>query len=106
MAKAEPTIIVNITPKALKVKGAAEVMQTSEMVVRNLVKAGVIKAMKLPRLTISLREIERAIDFIMESQIDLGDFAAKRFEEIPESKLIEIKEYMDTHKVVRKFNVI
>lgn len=106
MAKAEPTIIVNITPKALKVKGAAEVMQTSEMVVRNLIKAGLIKAMNLPALTISVKEIERVIDYITDSQIDLKDFAAKRFEEIPESKLIEIKEYMDTHKVVRKFNVI
>lgn len=79
------TMVVKIEPKALKVKDAAKVMQTSERVLRNLIRAGFIRAMKLPTMTISIKEIERAMDYITEKQIDLTELGeddfAKRYEE-------------------------
>lgn len=92
MTKTETSIVIGVYPKALKVKDAAKVMQTSPTVVRNLVKAGYIKAMNLPALTISVKEIERVIDYITDSQIDLSDFAAKKYEEIKTNNIVDFKE--------------
>lgn len=73
------TVVLKIEPKALIVKDAAKVMQTSERVMRNLIKAGIVRAMNLPTLTVSIKEIERAMDYITENQIDLTEFSKDDF---------------------------
>lgn len=63
------------------VKEAAEVLRTGENVVRNLLKAGRIRALKMPTLVIPDFELERFRHEILESQEDLSIYADKKFTE-------------------------
>ena len=84
------TVVLQIKPKALGVKDAAKVMQTSERVMRNLIKAGIVRAMKLPTLTITIKELERAMDYITEKQIDLTEFSKDDFSKrLDESNVVK-----------------
>lgn len=75
------------------VKEAAEVLRTGENVVRNLLKDGRIKAMKMPTLVIPDFELERFRREITDSQEDLSIYADKQFAKkfSSENKIIEMK---------------
>ena len=65
------------------VKEAAEVLRTGENVVRNLIKDGRIKPMKMPTLVIADFELERFRREVTASQEDLKKYADKNFSKEP-----------------------
>jgi hypothetical protein len=85
-------IVIQMEPKALKVLDAAKLMSTSEKVVRNLIKAGYLRAMKLPAYTITIKEIERCMDMITEEQIDLQEFGSEDCSKKLDNKVMSMRE--------------
>ena len=61
------------------VKEAAEELRTGENVVRNLLKDGRLRAMKMPTLVIPDFELERFRREVVETQEDLSLYADKQF---------------------------
>lgn len=72
-------VVVHVKPQAVKVAIAAKILDTSERVVRNLIDCGYIRAMKMPKLTVSIKELERFIEFATEKQLDLTMFGNEKF---------------------------
>lgn len=92
-------VSISIKPQAVKVTVAAKALDTSERVVRNLIDCGYIRAMRFPALTISIKELERFIEYATENQIDFSEFGSVGFnkEEViereSESNLVQMKNY-------------
>ena len=74
---------LSLKPLSVKVVTAAKILGTSERVVRNLIKAKYIRAMKFPVLVISLAELERFIQNATDKQFDFSEFGNDKFN--PES---------------------
>lgn len=73
------------------VKEAAEELRTGENVIRNLLKDGRIRAMKMPTLVIPDFEIERFRRDILETQEDLTRYADKQFGKKQKNNVMDIK---------------
>lgn len=92
-------VSISIKSQAVKVLVAAKILDTSERVVRNLIDCGYIRAMKMPKLTISIKELERFIEYATENQIDFSEFGSESFnkkkviESKEESNLVQMKNY-------------
>lgn len=83
--------LISYTPQSVKVSTAAKIMDTSTRVVRNLIKTGYIRAMKMPSLTISTKELERFIDWATETQFDFSEFGRDDFSVEKHSRVVELK---------------
>lgn len=92
-------ISLSIKPRSVKINVAAKILDTSERVVRNLIDCGYIRAMRFPALTISIKELDRFIDYATENQIDFSEFGSigfnkeKSAERESESNLVQLKNY-------------
>lgn len=71
--------MVDVTEKNFSIKESAKILRTGENVIRNLVKDGKIRAMKMPTMIIPDFELERFRNTILETQEDLTLYANKNF---------------------------
>lgn len=92
MAEQDSKVIMTFEPLAVKVQSAAKMMDTSENVVRNLVKAGYLKAMKFPSITIPVAEIKRFIDYELENNLDFTKFGDPYYMKSKDNKVVKLKE--------------
>jgi hypothetical protein len=92
------TVRLNFYPLSVKVSVAAKMLGTSERVVRNLIKAKQIKAMKMPSLTISVKEMERFVQYATDNQLDFRDYGSDTFsvDEI-EKKVVKFERNSSTN---------
>lgn len=92
------TVRLNFYPLSVKVSVAAKMLGTSERVVRNLIKSKQIKAMKMPSLTISVKEMERFVQYATDNQLDFRDYGSDTFsvDEI-EKKVVKFERNSSTN---------
>ncbi|EMF0401933.1 helix-turn-helix domain-containing protein [Enterococcus mundtii] len=66
---------INIPKESFSVKETAKIMNTSEHVIRNLIKTGELRAIKFGTLSIPLFEIRRFMKSAISSQKDYRKFS-------------------------------
>nr|DAH80644.1 MAG TPA: Regulatory protein [Caudoviricetes sp.] len=84
-------VSITFRPLAVKVKVAAQILDTSETAVKNLIKDGKIKAMKSPIATISYAELERFVKWASESDFDFKEYGDPYFMKKKKQKIYNIR---------------